>query len=141
MESSLVKNSREREKVDGKIWKGKFELSFQWGDVAQSGPCPGGKAGEDLNSSKSIALPLIGSIHYLASSLPHHSLQYLAKKYGPLMHIQLGEISTIVISSPIMAKEVLKKHDLAFENRPDLLAGTIMTYDKLDIAFSSYGDY
>ncbi|CAL5408172.1 unnamed protein product [Camellia sinensis] len=57
------------------------------------------------------------------------------------MHIQLGEISVIVISSPIMAKEVLKKHDLAFTNRPNLLAGTIMTYDKLDSVFSSYGDY
>ncbi|XP_028063952.1 premnaspirodiene oxygenase-like [Camellia sinensis] len=40
-----------------------------------------------------------------------------------------------------MAKEVLKKHDLAFTNRPNLLVGTIMTYDKLDIVFSSYGDY
>ncbi|KAL7244422.1 hypothetical protein ACSBR1_016635 [Camellia fascicularis] len=40
-----------------------------------------------------------------------------------------------------MAKEVLKKHDLAFANRPDLPEDTIMTYDKLDIAFSPYGDY
>ncbi|KAH7849083.1 hypothetical protein Vadar_012768 [Vaccinium darrowii] len=86
-------------------------------------------------------LPLIGSIHHLAGSLPYRSLRNLATKYGPLMHLQLGENSTIVISSPRLAKEVMQTHDLAFANRPQLLAVKIMTYDYVDIAFCPYGDY
>ncbi|XP_015063678.2 premnaspirodiene oxygenase-like [Solanum pennellii] len=87
-------------------------------------------------------LPFIGSIHHLiASQLPHHTLRDLAKKHGPLMHLQLGEIPTIVISSPRVAQEVLKTHDLAFTNRPGLLSVQILTYNYSDIAFAPYGNY
>ncbi|KAK4711571.1 hypothetical protein R3W88_006084 [Solanum pinnatisectum] len=87
-------------------------------------------------------LPFIGSIHHLiASQLPHHTLRDLAKKHGPLMHLQLGEIPTIVISSPRVAQEVLKTHDIAFTNRPELLSVKILAYNYSDIAFAPYGNY
>ncbi|KAH7836436.1 hypothetical protein Vadar_001214 [Vaccinium darrowii] len=86
-------------------------------------------------------LPLVGSIHHLVGSLPHHSLRTLARKYGPLMHLQLGENSTIVISSPRLAKEVMQTHDLAYANRPKVQAAKIMTYNYVDIAYCPYGDY
>jgi cytochrome P450 len=57
------------------------------------------------------------------------------------MHLQLGEISTIVVSSPKVAREVMKTHDLAFAQRPEMLASKILSYDGSDIAFSPYGDY
>ncbi|MCD7458629.1 hypothetical protein HAX54_038779, partial [Datura stramonium] len=50
-------------------------------------------------------LPLLGSMLHMAGGLPHHVLRDLAKKYGPLMHLQLGEVSAVVVTSPDMAKE------------------------------------
>ncbi|XP_061374490.1 cytochrome P450 71D8-like [Gastrolobium bilobum] len=88
-------------------------------------------------------LPLIGNLHQLAlaGSLPHHSLGELAHKYGPLMHLKLGEISVVVVSSPRLAKEIMKTHDVSFVNRPQLLPAQILTYGATDIAFAPYGDY
>ncbi|KAE9456507.1 hypothetical protein C3L33_11534, partial [Rhododendron williamsianum] len=88
-------------------------------------------------------LPLIGNIHQLAvsGSLPHHTLRKMAGKYGPLMLLKLGEVSTIIVTSPEIAKEVLKTHDIIFAQRPFLLASRILSYDATNIAFSPYGDY
>ncbi|KAL2548248.1 Cytochrome [Forsythia ovata] len=64
-------------------------------------------------------LPLIGHLHHLVGALPHHTLRNLAKKYGPIMHLKLGEVSTIVMSSRQIAKSVLTTHDLACANRQE----------------------
>ncbi|KAG5628966.1 hypothetical protein H5410_000683 [Solanum commersonii] len=86
-------------------------------------------------------LPLIGSMFHLLGGLPHQVLRDLAKKYGPIMHLQLGEVSLVVVTSPDMAKQVLKTHDLAFASRPKLLATETLFYKGSDIVFSPYGDY
>lgn len=86
-------------------------------------------------------LPFIGNLHQLMSDLPHRSLRNLSKKYGPIMHLRLGEISTIVVSSSEMAKEIMKTQDLHFVDRPKFMSTSIIFYDCTDIAFSSYGDY
>ncbi|KAM3201078.1 Cytochrome [Capsicum annuum] len=86
-------------------------------------------------------LPFIGSMHHMAGGLPHRVLRDLAKKYGPLMHLQLGEVSAVVVTSSELAKQVLKTHDLAFASRPKLSAMDIICYDSRDIVFSPYGEY
>ncbi|KAL5575851.1 hypothetical protein UlMin_017550 [Ulmus minor] len=86
-------------------------------------------------------LPVIGNLHNLAGSLPHHALLKLAQKYGPLMHLQLGKVSAVVVSSPKMAREVMKTHDLSFAQRPVLLSPKIVSYNCTDLAFAPYGDY
>ena len=65
--------------------------------------------------------PIIGNFLEL-SNLPHRDLAKLSKTYGPLMTPKLGSITTIVISSPNLAKEALQKNDQAFSSRtiPDM---------------------
>ncbi|CAA3031302.1 premnaspirodiene oxygenase-like [Olea europaea var. sylvestris] len=86
-------------------------------------------------------LPLVGNLHHLVGGLPHHSLRKLTAKYGPFIHLQLGEVSTIVISSRQIANNVLKVHDPACAGRPESIGMKIMWYNYTDIAFSPYNDY
>ncbi|CAI9260784.1 unnamed protein product [Lactuca saligna] len=100
------------------------------------------------NASKSInlppgppKLPIIGNVHQIAGALPHHAFRDLAKKYGPIMHMQLGQISAIIVSSPKLAKEVFKTNDLALASRPYALVADIVLYGSSDVALGPYGDY
>ncbi|CAN4097856.1 unnamed protein product [Withania somnifera] len=56
------------------------------------------------------------------------------------MYFQLGEIPAVVVSSPNMAKEVLKTQELAFATKPQLTSINITTYNYKDIAFAPYGE-
>lgn len=96
------------------------------------------------NSTRNIPpgpwkLPLIGNLHLLIGSLPHHRLRDLAKTYGSLMHLQLGEISNVVVSSAEIAHEILKTHDVNFSGRSFLLAASV--YGSINIILSPYGEY
>lgn len=86
-------------------------------------------------------LPLIGNIHQLLGSLPQVCLKKLADKYGPLMHLKLGEVSNIIVTSPETAQQIMKTHGLNFSDRPNLLSSRIASYNGADIAFSQLGDY
>ncbi|XVF04785.1 hypothetical protein REPUB_Repub05bG0115200 [Reevesia pubescens] len=62
------------------------------------------------NSPKNVPsapwkLPLIGHLHLFIFCFPHHRLRKLAKKDGSLMHLKLGELSHIVVSSPRLLKK------------------------------------
>ncbi|KAF8389636.1 hypothetical protein HHK36_024155 [Tetracentron sinense] len=63
-----------------------------------------------------VPLPIVGSLFKLGNR-PHESLAKLAQTYGPLMTLKLGRITTVIVSSESMAKEILQKNDQAFANR------------------------
>ncbi|PNT13230.1 hypothetical protein POPTR_011G130800v4 [Populus trichocarpa] len=86
-------------------------------------------------------LPFIGNLHQLVHPLPHHRMRDLAKKFGPVMQLQVGEVSTVIISSSEAAKEVMKTHEINFVERPHLLAASVLFYNRKDIAFAPYGEY
>ncbi|XP_075668410.1 cytochrome P450 71D11-like [Castanea sativa] len=86
-------------------------------------------------------LPIVGNMHQFVGSLPHRALRDMAMKHGPLMHLQLGEVSTVVVSSPEFAEQVMKTHDINFASRPSIIGKNIMSYDSTDIIFAPYGNY
>uniref|UniRef100_A0ACD5ZG70 Uncharacterized protein n=1 Tax=Avena sativa TaxID=4498 RepID=A0ACD5ZG70_AVESA len=87
------------------------------------------------------SLPFIGSLHHLLTLEPQVALRELARKHGPVMYLRLGQVDTVVISSPAAAQEVLRDNDINFASRPSLLAAEIMGYGYTDIVFSPYGAY
>lgn len=89
-------------------------------------------------------LPILGSMLHLVTGgilLPHRKLRNLSSKYGPVMHLQLGEISAIIITSPQAALEMLKTNDLAFATRPDFLIFEEVIYKSTNIIGAPYGAY
>nr|UYI00175.1 psoralen synthase [Ficus carica] len=86
-------------------------------------------------------LPIIGNLHQLLGSLPHHALRDLARKYGPLMYLRIGQVPTLIVSSPDSAKEVMRTHDSIFASRPLILLSEIVIYNSTDIVFAPYGEY
>ncbi|KMT03417.1 hypothetical protein BVRB_8g191030 [Beta vulgaris subsp. vulgaris] len=88
-------------------------------------------------------LPLLGNLHQLAwtATVPHRRLAELASIYGPIMHLRLGEVSTVVITSAELAKEVMKTHDTVFCDRPQIMVAKEFFYDSTDIGLAPYGQY
>lgn len=87
------------------------------------------------------SLPIIGNLHQLDSSKLHLQLWEFSKIYGPLFSLQIGLKPAIVISSPKLAKEVLKDHDLDVCSRPPSLGQQKLSYNGLDMIFSPYNNY
>lgn len=85
-------------------------------------------------------LPFIGSIHHLLTSQPQATLRDLGEKHGPLMYLRLGQVDTVVVSSPAVAQVVLRDKDINFASRPYMLA-TEFIGGGHSFALAPYGAY
>ncbi|KAI5601673.1 hypothetical protein POPTR_001G118500v4 [Populus trichocarpa] len=83
-------------------------------------------------------LPLIGNLASLDPDL-HTYFAGLARTYGPILKLRLGSKLGIIVSSPNLAREVLKDHDITFANRDVPDVARIAAYGGSDIAWSPYG--
>ncbi|KAJ8762589.1 hypothetical protein K2173_008028 [Erythroxylum novogranatense] len=73
------------------------------------------------------SLPIIGHLHLVKQPL-HRSLENLLKKHGPILYLQLGYRSALVLSSPSAVEE------------PPSLVADHTTYDYTTFVFAPYGD-
>ncbi|OMO85865.1 Cytochrome P450 [Corchorus capsularis] len=79
-------------------------------------------------------LPILGNLPFLKPDL-HQYFHKLSQIYGPIIKLQLGSKTCIVVSSASVAKEVLKDHDAIFANRDPPVAGLIGTYGGSSISW------
>ncbi|KAG8391623.1 hypothetical protein BUALT_Bualt01G0206600 [Buddleja alternifolia] len=80
--------------------------------------------------------PIIGNILSLGSK-PHISIAKLSEKYGPVMTLKLGSITTIVVSSPEAQKMVLQKHDSICSGRTVPGAGDALNHEQFSIVYQA----
>ncbi|XP_022996264.1 geraniol 8-hydroxylase-like [Cucurbita maxima] len=83
-------------------------------------------------------VPLLGNLLFLDPQL-HTYFTELARKYGPIVKLQLGTKIGIIFNSHSVAREVLKDHDIAFANHDVPRAARAATYGGYDIVWSPYG--
>ncbi|CAA0815240.1 cytochrome P450- family 706- subfamily A-polypeptide 4 [Striga hermonthica] len=83
-------------------------------------------------------LPLVGNLLSLDPDL-HTYFAGLARAHGPIFSLRLGFKTAVVVTSPSVAREMLKDHDAVFANRDVTEAGREATYGGRDIAWSPHG--
>lgn len=85
-------------------------------------------------------LPLIGNLRD-AHRLTHRGLADLHRTFGPLVHLRLGSLHVVGVSTPDMARLILRSHDSDFADRPVTSAIHYLTYDLSDMAFAPSGPF
>ncbi|XP_071742250.1 cytochrome P450 76T24-like [Rutidosis leptorrhynchoides] len=83
--------------------------------------------------------PIIGNLLSIGDK-PHISLAKLSKRYGPLMSLKLGTKTTIVVSSPDIAKQFFHTHDLSFSSRSIPDCGRVEDHDIYSMVWLTVGD-
>ncbi|KAF7005516.1 hypothetical protein CFC21_020633 [Triticum aestivum] len=86
-------------------------------------------------------LPVIGSLHHVVSLLPHRRMMDMSRQHGPLMHLVLGEVPTVIVSSAEAAELVMRTNDLAFATRPGTPTQDIFGCGGKDVVFAPYGEH
>jgi ferulate-5-hydroxylase len=77
----------------------------------------------------------------MMDQLTHRGLAQLAKQYGGLLHLQIGVLHIMAVSTPEMARDILQAQDSVFANRPANVAISYLTYNRADMAFANYGPF
>lgn len=98
-----------------------------------------GKSRTDRNPKPTLPpgprpLLVVGNLLQL-SNLPYKSLAELAKTHGPIMTLRLGFVTTVVISSAAVAREVFQACDLPLSSRTIPESITPYQHDQLSLAW------
>jgi cytochrome P450 len=93
-----------------------------------------------LPPSPALSVPIIGHLYLIKKPL-HRTLAKLANKYGPILYLKFGSRPVVIVSSPSAAEECFTKNDIAFANRPGLLAGKHLGYNYTTLVWASYGSH
>ncbi|KAK7305552.1 hypothetical protein VNO77_43458 [Canavalia gladiata] len=88
-----------------------------------------------------LPVPIFGNWLQVGDDLNHRNLTDLAKKFGDIFLLRMGQRNLVVVSSPELAKEVLHTQGVEFGSRTRNVVFDIFTGEGQDMVFTVYGDH
>nr|AOX49221.1 cinnamate 4-hydroxylase 1 [Acacia koa] len=88
-----------------------------------------------------LPVPIFGNWLQVGDDLNHRNLTDLAKKYGDIFLLRMGQRNLVVVSSPELAKEVLHTQGVEFGSRTRNVVFDIFTGKGQDMVFTVYGEH
>ena len=88
-----------------------------------------------------IPVPIFGNWLQVGDDLNHRNLSDLARKYGDIFMLRMGQRNLVVVSSPDLAKEVLHTQGVEFGSRTRNVVFDIFTGKGQDTVFTVYGEH
>ena len=86
------------------------------------------------------ALPIVGSLPMMLWRKPHFRWVLRKAEGKDITCIRLGNVHVIVVNSPELAREFLKKNDAVFASRPMTMATEYSGRGFLSVVFTPWGD-
>ncbi|GLJ36972.1 hypothetical protein SUGI_0748220 [Cryptomeria japonica] len=88
-----------------------------------------------------LVVPIFGNWLQVGDDLNHRNLTDLAKKFGKILLLKMGQRNLVVVSSPDLAKEVLHTQGVEFGSRTRNVVFDIFTGKGQDMVFTVYGEH
>lgn len=88
-----------------------------------------------------LPVPVFGNWLQVGDDLNHRNLSDLAKKFGQIFLLRMGQRNLVVVSSPELAKEVLHTQGVQFGSRTRNVVFDIFTGKGQDMVFTVYGEH
>ncbi|KAH0466199.1 hypothetical protein IEQ34_006302 [Dendrobium chrysotoxum] len=88
-----------------------------------------------------LPVPIFGNWLQVGDDLNHRNLASLAKKFGDILLLRMGQRNLVVVSSPDLAREVLHTQGVEFGSRTRNVVFDIFTGKGQDMVFTVYGEH
>ncbi|KXN91381.1 3-hydroxyphenylacetate 6-hydroxylase [Leucoagaricus sp. SymC.cos] len=86
-----------------------------------------------------MGLPIVGSFPFL-THYPELTLDYWAKRYGPLYSLWLGNQLFVIISDPIIVKDLMVTNGAVFSSRKEMFLKSQIIFAGRGITATPYND-
>nr|QHN12689.1 trans-cinnamic acid 4-hydroxylase [Lycoris longituba] len=88
-----------------------------------------------------LPVPVFGNWLQVGDDLNHRNLAALAKRFGDILLLRMGQRNLVVVSSPELARDVLHTHGVEFGSRTRNVVFDIFTGKGQDMVFTVYGEH
>uniref|UniRef100_A0AAU8GF87 trans-cinnamate 4-monooxygenase n=1 Tax=Sparganium stoloniferum TaxID=203643 RepID=A0AAU8GF87_SPAST len=88
-----------------------------------------------------LPVPVFGNWLQVGDDLNHRNLAALARRFGDILLLRMGQRNLVVVSSPPLAREVLHTQGVEFGSRTRNVVFDIFTGKGQDMVFTVYGEY
>ncbi|XP_042488860.1 trans-cinnamate 4-monooxygenase-like [Macadamia integrifolia] len=88
-----------------------------------------------------LPIPIFGNWLQVGDDLNHRNLTDLARRFGEIFLLRMGQRNLVVVSSPDLAKEVLHTQGVEFGSRTRNVVFDIFTGKGQDMVFTVYGEH